>query len=380
MNSFARASAYHESAKNCPMKIWFNKLNESRRSMVELDGDEIHIGRDPENSVVLKSPLVSRRHAVVRVNGDAQLELENVGVNSCLVGETEVLGGERVTFAPNVKVRIWPFTISFDADHTTAISRSELEAHLRTIVADLELRIHKKLLERLDLYDMETALGDNTDNILLLENNIEDVCRELSVFGQENEALLEEICGLALRDHAINQLIMETGEDQVFDLAALTANEFDVPATLVPERETELHSLLQFAREKLHLEKLPDISGKIHRIEERFADIFNQLRPHLHQELRKYLVLRMLKKDLKDIVFGFGPLQTCCVLPRSPKSWSSAATKSTSNATASSRSRGADLFPRRSPSRSSNASWRRLAGGSTRASRWSTRACRMVRV
>jgi pilus assembly protein CpaF len=29
----------------------------------------------------------------------------------------------------------------------------------------------------------------------------------------------------------------------------------------------------------------------------------------LHAELRKYLILRMLKKDLKDIVFGFGPLQ-----------------------------------------------------------------------
>jgi hypothetical protein len=36
-------------------------------------------------------PLVSRRHAVVKLlNGE--LQLENVGLNSCLVGETEVLG------------------------------------------------------------------------------------------------------------------------------------------------------------------------------------------------------------------------------------------------------------------------------------------------
>ena len=33
------------------------------------------------------------------------------------------------------------------------------------------------------------------------------------------------------------------------------------------------------------------------------------VRPHLHQELKKYLILRSLKKDLKDTVFGFGPLQ-----------------------------------------------------------------------
>ena len=290
------------------MKVWYNKVNESRRAFVDINDDEIHIGRESTNNLVLRSPLVSRRHAIVR-RDNGKFELENVGVNSCLVGETEVLGGERVHFDPTVKVRIWPFTISFETDSTSAISRSELEAHLRTLVADLELTIHQKLLERLDLYDMETTTGDNRDNILLLENNIEDVCRELNVFHDTNESLLEEINGLALRDHTINQLIMETGDDQVFDLAALTTNEFDVPATLVPERETELHSLLQFAREKLELKECPDISTKINRTEQRFGEVFHLLRPHLHHELRKYIILRMLKKDLKDIVFGFGPLQ-----------------------------------------------------------------------
>lgn len=290
------------------MKVWFNRIDESRRAVVDLGSAEVTIGRDPTNSVVLKSPLVSRRHAVVR-KIDEELELENVGVNSCLVGDLEVLGGEKVRFVADVKVRIWPYTLSFETDSTTTFSRTELEAHLRSIVADLELRIHRKLLERLDLYELETTRGGNTDSILLLENNIEDVCRELHVFGKENEDLLEEITGLSLRDHSINQLIMETGHDDVFDLAALTSNEFDVPATLVPERETELHSLLQFLRQKLELEGLPDVSSRITRVEEKFAGVFHLVRPHLHQELRKYLILRMLKKDLKDIVFGFGPLQ-----------------------------------------------------------------------
>ncbi|MED5577881.1 MAG: CpaF family protein, partial [Planctomycetota bacterium] len=79
--------------------------------------------------------------------------------------------------------------------------------------------------------------------------------------------------------------------------------------TLVPEREQELHGLLQLLRKKLDLENFPDISSKIQSIEERFTEVFHQVRPHLHAELRKYLILRMLKKDLKDIVFGYGPLQ-----------------------------------------------------------------------
>lgn len=290
------------------MKIWYNRINESRRAMVEVAASEVTIGREPGNHVVLESPLVSRRHAVVRL-ADGKLALENVGLNSCVVGDEEVLGGQTAIFEAGTKVRIWPFTLSFEAEKAVSISRAELEAHLRSIVADLELRIHRKLLEQLDLYEFDAQRGTDARSVLLLENHIEDVCRELHVFEPDNEPLLEEITGLTLRDHLINQLIMETGDERIFDLAALTSNEFDVPATLVPEREAELHALLTFVRQRLNLAECRDISQRIHRVETCFADHFHLVRPHLHRELRKYLILRTLKKDLKDTIFGFGPLQ-----------------------------------------------------------------------
>jgi Flp pilus assembly CpaF family ATPase len=290
------------------MKVWYNKVNESRRSLVEVGDTEVTIGRDPANSVCLQSPLVSRRHAVVRPV-DGKLHLENVGLNSCIVDDEEVLGGQSAVFEPGAKVRIWPYTLSFEAERATAVTRTELETHLRSIVAELELRIHRKLLERLDLYEFEANRGSDTASILLLENNIDDVCRDLGVFAADNEALLEEITGLTLRDHLVNQLILETGTEEYFDLASLTSNEFDVPATLVPEREVELHALLQFLRQRLDLAECRDVTERVHRVETRFHDVFPLVRPHLHHELRKYLILRTLKKDLKDMIFGFGPLQ-----------------------------------------------------------------------
>ena len=290
------------------MKIWYNKINESRRAMIEIDRAEVTIGRDPANAVVLQSPLVSRHHAVVRIS-NGQLFLENVGLNSCLVGDVEVSGTQTVVFEPGTKVRIWPFTLTFEAEKAATISRADLENHLRSIMADLELRIHRKLLERLDLYEFEANRSSDTESILLLENNIEDVCRDLAVFSKDNEPLLEEITGLVLRDHLINQIIMETGTDEFFDLASLTSNEFDIAATLVPEREAELHGLLQFVRERLNFQECRDVTEQIGRVESRFNDIFHLIRPHLHHELRKYLMLRTLKKDLKDTIFGFGPLQ-----------------------------------------------------------------------
>ncbi len=290
------------------MKIWFNKVHEAKRVLIESDSSEIRIGRDPSNTIVLQSPLVSKRHAVVtRENG--KLKLENVGVNGCLVGDQEVLGGNSVLFKAGETVRIWPFSLTFESDEVSAISGSAMEAHLRSIMGDLNQRVHKKLLERLDLYEIENERTSDADTIVLLERNIEDVCRELNLFGNENEPLLEEIVGLTLRDLLINQLILEGGGAGLDLLSRLTYNEFDLPATLVPEREAELQNLLIFARERMKLEDLLDLSAKISQVERMFGDVFPFVRPHLHREMRKYVILRSLKKDLKDTVFGYGPLQ-----------------------------------------------------------------------
>ena len=126
------------------MKVWFNRISESRRSMIDLDGSEFRIGRGQDNDIVLTSPLVSRQHAVVRVTGE-QLELENLGINSCLVGDAEILGGQTASFTPGAKIRIWPYTLSFQTESASSFSQAEIEAHLRGEMAKLELSIHQKL-------------------------------------------------------------------------------------------------------------------------------------------------------------------------------------------------------------------------------------------
>ena len=293
------------------MKVWFNKVHDSRRSLIETDVAVIRIGRDDGNTVVLQSPLVGKQQAVVR-RDNGLLTLENLGINSCVVGETEVLGGQSYEFAPGDTVRIWPFTLTFESETASPVSRSQLESHLRSIMASLELRVHRQLLERFDLFELESSQLGDTESILMLEENIEDVCRELNLFGDDNLALLEEVVSLLLRDLMINQLILESGDESApagGSTTALSANEFDVPATLVPERETELEHLVGFVREQLKLEGCRDLSERISRVESRMNDVFPRVRPHLHQELKRYLILRTLKKDLKDTVFGFGPLQ-----------------------------------------------------------------------
>jgi pilus assembly protein CpaF len=290
------------------MRVWFNRIHDSRRTLVEVEGNEVTIGRDPSNTIVLNSPLVSRRHVIVRLQ-DGKLILENIGLNSCMVGEEEILGGQSAVFEPGTKVRIWPFTLTFEAEKPAIISRSELEAHLRSVFADLELKIHRKLLERLDLYEFEAQRKPDANTILLLENHIEDICRELGVFSPENDLILEELAGLAIRDLLVQQILMDSGEPSFFEGAALAPTQFDIPATLVPERETEIQALLQFVRDRLGISRYQDTTERVSQVEQHFHEVLPLLRPHLHRELRRYLVLRVLKKDLKDTIFGYGPLE-----------------------------------------------------------------------
>jgi len=123
------------------MKVWFNRISESRRSMVEVGGTEFRIGRDDVNDIVLASPLVSRQHAVVRVQ-NGQLELENVGLNSCLVGDTEVLGGQTASFAPGAKIRIWPLTDGADFLFENEITKGAIP---REFIRPVEIGIREAM-------------------------------------------------------------------------------------------------------------------------------------------------------------------------------------------------------------------------------------------
>ncbi len=289
------------------MRIWYNQLHESQRSLLDVPGDEVTIGRERSNALVLASPLVARQQAVLKQKGN-QVWLKNLGMNSCLVGETEVLGGGEHAFSASEQIRIWPYTLTLESNEISAISRQDLESHLRGLLADLELRVHRRLLERFDLHELEANRIGDAESLVRLERQIEDVCRELQLFSEANEPLLEELVGINLRDYIVQQLILESDPGASTTLSFLR-NEFDVPASQVPEREGELVNLLKFARGKLGLDDLPDLSSRITRVEKQFNEVFGMLRPHLHKELRKYLVLRTLKKDLKDTILGFGPLQ-----------------------------------------------------------------------
>ncbi len=62
-----------------------------------------------------------------------------------------------------------------------------------------------------------------------LERQIEDVCRELQLFTDANEPLLEELVGLNLRDYIVQQLILETDSGATTSLSFLRTSSMSQP-------------------------------------------------------------------------------------------------------------------------------------------------------
>ena len=77
----------------------------------------------------------------------------------------------------------------------------------------------------------------------------------------------------------------------------------------MPEREQELSAAVDCLSDRLQLAKLSDLSDQIDCVDKRIWQAWEQLSGELHVDFKRYLAMRFLKKEIKDIVFGYGPLE-----------------------------------------------------------------------
>ncbi|MFK7821552.1 MAG: CpaF family protein, partial [Planctomycetaceae bacterium] len=85
--------------------------------------------------------------------------------------------------------------------------------------------------------------------------------------------------------------------------------------TIVPEREQELTSTADYMEGLLEISSVTSSKDRINSIDTGFWSSWDAVGDRLHVEFRQYLALRYLKKEIKNIVFGYGPLEDLLRLP-----------------------------------------------------------------
>ena len=93
------------------MEIWvYNQFADQREIVKVLNDERITIGRDETNDVTLRSPFVSRNHALI-VKDSGSYFVQSLGLNGTVVANKTVAPGERMKFEYGDEIRIGEFSV-----------------------------------------------------------------------------------------------------------------------------------------------------------------------------------------------------------------------------------------------------------------------------
>ena len=287
------------------MKIWFNNVVDTERKVVEATGNRVRIGRAESNEIVLDSPYIADEAAVL-YKRDGSWELVALGINGVTVGDKQIYNGDRCELRTNQTISLFPFTLTLDLPHEEELSREsereQLDREMSQVIGD----VHLELLERMNLStDSQSLQRENDEFLLKLEQNLDTIAQGYDSI-KRNQALLGHIAGYGLRDRLLDTATDAAAEEQS-DLC--TERHWSRMMTAVPEREKELESTTDYIAKQLEIPRNSQDTKHVEVVERGFWSSWDAVSERVHAEFKKYLALRYLKKEIKDIVFGYGPLE-----------------------------------------------------------------------
>ncbi|HEX4412731.1 MAG TPA: ATPase, T2SS/T4P/T4SS family [Lacipirellulaceae bacterium] len=295
------------------MKIWYNNIIDTDRRVVEVQGDRIRIGRSPSNEIVLDSPYVADEAAVLyrRNNG---WELVALGMNGVTLGDKQLFGGERCNIRDSQTISLFPYTLTLDLPKAEERTREHQRKMLDERMSFVIHEAHVELLKRMDLKGEGAATMASDDEYLLrLERTVDNIARGRQELANANAPLVAHIAGYGLRDRLLEVLTSEPSSRR--DTGLFTNRHWSRIVSAVPERETELDSTAEYVEKLILPNKDSSTIQRVDAVEQKFWNAWDSIGDRIHEGFKSYLALRHLKKELKDIVFGYGPLEDLLRLP-----------------------------------------------------------------
>lgn len=296
------------------MKIWSNKETDTERHLDEIASGRIRIGRGSHNEVVLNSPFVAEEAAVLYQRGNGW-ELVALGLNGIYVGERELYGGDRVVIETDEQIRLYPFTLTLDLPKPEEASQDAKRRERDDSMSQCIANVHVELLRRMGPEaEYARQITINEEQLLRLERDIEAIAKDQRFFETANAATVTHTAGYTVRSEILGDL-SATAEQSEIDHALLKGNNWSRLVSAVPEREDELGQTARYMAKVLKLDSLRDLSAKIAALDRDFWELWEKIEVDTHREFKAYLASRYLKKQIKDIVFGYGPLEDLLRLP-----------------------------------------------------------------
>lgn len=297
------------------MIVWYNHITDAKQYRKEISSSLIRIGRNPASDIVLPNPFIAENAAVLHCKSGVW-ELHVLSLNGLLIGEEQLYGGDRYLLHHSETIRIFPYDITLDLPKKEEITRQTRIAELDRQFSEFTASIHRELLNRMNL-GMKVDVGKEIDNVYLLniEKHIEGIAKEYGILSEQREKIVDHLAGYSVRDEALQ--LLSTGARKPIVGVLQEGRHWGRLMSSIGSLEAELIATAKHINAVLKTDEQKELESKIAIVDKNFWECWEAIlsKNSIRLEFRHYLSLRQLKKNIKDIVFGFGPLEDLLRLP-----------------------------------------------------------------
>ncbi len=290
------------------MMLLCHNVLAGQRSAITVSSDTITIGRGNHNQLVLDSPLIAFEAAVLeRVNKIWQVT--SLGKNGCKVENRQVNKGSQVELGTTNRIELFPFEITLEE----AASERPPSNPNDDLASSMLCSIHRKLLAVMDVETNDAERRDNPEYQLNLEHMIEQLAIEESITAPTMVGLVQHIAGQSVRQSMIESVFESSGtHPNALSVDGVGWSRF---VSAVSHRERDLEDVVERIGNRIELFASHDLSEQMDIIDHKFDEVWASESEELLHDFLLYLAMRSLKKQVKDIVFGYGPLEDLLRLP-----------------------------------------------------------------
>jgi pilus assembly protein CpaF len=278
-----------------------NTLSGDRRSVELPEKGDVLVGRPepgaPPPSVPIRSPLVSRRQALLRRDGDGWT-IEHLGTNDTRLGALTLELGKRYRLDAGAEIRIAEYALSLVEE---AREQAAQEAAIRDReVMEFEADIHDRLLDRMNLRRGESKADPSDPETRRKIETVLDALLEEAIAGAP-AALLEHILRLNIYRRLTWQITSSGSERGA--VRQRIGYEQRVFAQMLDDVALRMGKEcgLSFDPRRMQEDSVA--------LDRSFDKVFQDHRLEFSEGLRKYVVTSATKQQIFDVIFGLGPLQ-----------------------------------------------------------------------
>ena len=298
------------------MRLVLHKTNDSKPRHFDLTEERMVIGSGSECKLRIENAAVEQQSAaLVKKNGTWFLEPLTAS-GKWFVDERPVARGEQASLGKDSRFRLGPF--EFHLADEVAPAPSQNNESLDDQMSELLKRIHTRLLEIIDL-----KAADEVRRSHKYQAELENIVAGLAeTFGEagggtatvfNTSEFQTRVAGHGVRQRLLGRIAENLAKNNKWSSNHRQGWERIVTA------HPRLEEAFEFHVDQAHMRLIGDGSGSaeeyVENIVKGFWDYWRTASRDVPSELRRYLFLRELKKQIKDIVMGLGPLEEILRMP-----------------------------------------------------------------